>query len=182
MNKPLKKYSEKLKDPRWQKKRLEVMERDKFRCLSCGDEKSTLAVHHLYYVSGRNPWQYPMWSLQTLCEGCHDMEHFREEDYEEDADPRHEWEEVIRFFGVQSPRDFRDYWDVAVQVGMLRAAIWKQNDLSLGYESPHSPMISTDRLAMWLEKEARGYRSLIEAWTDANSKNQNESDVYQPVD
>jgi 5-methylcytosine-specific restriction endonuclease McrA len=30
-------YSELLKSPKWQKKRLEIMSRDKFTCKKCGD-------------------------------------------------------------------------------------------------------------------------------------------------
>lgn len=63
------KYSDKLRDPRWQKKRLEVMERDSFTCLACGDSKSTLNVHHKEYHG--DPWNAPMGSLETLCESCH---------------------------------------------------------------------------------------------------------------
>lgn len=43
-------YSEKLKDPRWQKKRLEVMESNEFCCEMCGDNESTLHVHHKEYL------------------------------------------------------------------------------------------------------------------------------------
>ena len=31
-------YSEQLKSPKWQKKRLEIMQRDKFTCQLCGDK------------------------------------------------------------------------------------------------------------------------------------------------
>lgn len=65
-------YAEQLKDPRWQKKRLEVLEHHEFMCMECGDTKSTLHVHHRYYVSGRLAWEYPDFCYQTLCEGCHD--------------------------------------------------------------------------------------------------------------
>lgn len=68
-------YSEKLKDPQWQKKRLEIMSRDGFRCCYCGNDKSTISVHHEYYVSNRDPWQYPNWSLKSLCESCHGRVH-----------------------------------------------------------------------------------------------------------
>ena len=64
-------YSEQLTDPRWQKMRLEVMERDGFACLACGDADSTLHVHHCYYVSGRHPWEYPKGSLLTFGKDCH---------------------------------------------------------------------------------------------------------------
>ena len=65
-------YSEKLKDPRWQKKRLEVLQRDNFTCLACGSAEKTLHVHHCYYVGKRNPWEYDSDSLLTFCENCHD--------------------------------------------------------------------------------------------------------------
>lgn len=68
-------YWEKLKDPRWQKKRLEIMSRDEFCCQSCGDSENPLSVHHRYYVSGREPWEYPGFALRTLCESCHSSTH-----------------------------------------------------------------------------------------------------------
>ena len=67
-------YSEKLRDPRWQKKRLRVLERDEWTCQGCGDSESTLHVHHRYYTKGAEPWEYPDGSLQTLCEDCHQTE------------------------------------------------------------------------------------------------------------
>lgn len=69
------KYSEKLKDPRWQKKRLKIFERDEFHCQQCGDGESTICVHHLRYVSGLEPWDYPDCLLLTLCEDCHSAEY-----------------------------------------------------------------------------------------------------------
>lgn len=68
-------YSEKLKDPRWQRKRLEVMERDEFCCQICMDSGSTLHVHHKRYVKGRNPWEYEIHDLATVCENCHESAH-----------------------------------------------------------------------------------------------------------
>lgn len=65
-------YSEKLKDPRWQKKRLEILDRDKFTCRSCHDTTKTLHVHHLDYEKGLDPWDYPNRYLITLCEQCHE--------------------------------------------------------------------------------------------------------------
>lgn len=67
------KYYEALKDPRWQKKRLEIMQRDGFRCTKCADTFETLSVHHLYYISGRDPWAYPDFCYSTLCETCHGL-------------------------------------------------------------------------------------------------------------
>lgn len=62
-------YSEKLKDPRWQKKRLEVMSRDEFKCRLCWDDKTTLHVHHTKYNG--EPWEADSDCLVTLCEHCH---------------------------------------------------------------------------------------------------------------
>lgn len=68
-------YTEKFKDPRWQKKRLEILERDGWACKSCGNDKSTLHVHHKWYIGGNDPWDYPDNCLATLCEECHETEH-----------------------------------------------------------------------------------------------------------
>jgi hypothetical protein len=66
-------YSLKLKDPKWQKKRLEVLERDKWTCQKCDDKESTLHVHHIKYSTG-NPWEIDNKFLITLCEECHSCE------------------------------------------------------------------------------------------------------------
>jgi len=70
-------YKEKLLDPRWQKKRLEVLSRDSFTCLRCGDDKSTLHVHHNSYKG--NPWDVKLEELETICASCHAKEHQKEE-------------------------------------------------------------------------------------------------------
>ena len=69
------KYSEKLKDPRWQKLRLTVMNRDGFRCQVCLDDTLPLNVHHLSYKPKVDPWDYDQRDLITLCEYCHKQEH-----------------------------------------------------------------------------------------------------------
>lgn len=68
-------YSEKLKDPRWQKKRLEILSRDGFMCKKCCNDKLTLNVHHRYYNNGFEPWEYPDECYVTLCNDCHEFEH-----------------------------------------------------------------------------------------------------------
>lgn len=65
-------YTEKLRHPKWQKKRLEVLQRDEFTCRMCGSEEKTLHVHHISYNG--NPWETPIENLITLCEGCHEIE------------------------------------------------------------------------------------------------------------
>lgn len=66
-------YSEKLRDPKWQKMRLQIMERDKFTCCHCQDTEKTLNVHHLTYTKGAAPWEYEQSNLITLCEDCHEL-------------------------------------------------------------------------------------------------------------
>lgn len=82
-------YQAQLRDPRWQKRRLEIMERDGFRCLRCGDERTTLNVHHLFYEKDVMAWEYPEWSLITLCE----PHHAEEEKFKTQAD----WNLVAAF-------------------------------------------------------------------------------------
>jgi len=67
-------YRDKLLDPRWQKVRLKVFERDEWACKSCGASTSTLHVHHKDYIQGREPWDYPLENFLTLCERCHGRE------------------------------------------------------------------------------------------------------------
>lgn len=64
-------YGEKLKDPRWQRKRLKILERDLFTCLLCSDKDTTLHIHHKEYLPGRHPWQYEDDNFMTLCKHCH---------------------------------------------------------------------------------------------------------------
>ena len=65
-------YSELLRHPNWQRKRLEVLSRQNFTCQSCGESDQTLHVHHTYYEKGKSPWEYPDESLKVVCEPCHE--------------------------------------------------------------------------------------------------------------
>ena len=76
-------YSKKLLDPRWQRKRTEILQRDNFTCVNCGNDKETLHVHHLKYY--KNPWDVSNDFLETLCESCHRNEHFKDEKVIEDV-------------------------------------------------------------------------------------------------
>jgi hypothetical protein len=67
-------YSKSLRDPRWQKIRLEVLQRDDFTCRACFNNEETLHVHHCFYTRDARPWDYPLGSLVTLCASCHETE------------------------------------------------------------------------------------------------------------
>lgn len=70
----MKTYSEKLQSPAWQKKRLEILNRDEFECKGCGDNKTQLHVHHLEYTSN-DPAKEDNDNLITLCSKCHKAIH-----------------------------------------------------------------------------------------------------------
>ena len=70
-------YQEKLKSPHWQRKRLEILQRDKFSCTLCGDTETQLHIHHEKY-SGE-PWDIPSEHLKTVCGDCHSICHELEE-------------------------------------------------------------------------------------------------------
>ena len=64
-------YQEKLRHPKWQEKRLRIMDRANFTCEWCGSKDKPLHVHHGYYERGREPWDYPDDTLYCICEDCH---------------------------------------------------------------------------------------------------------------
>lgn len=73
-NKETTQYQQFLKDGRWQRRRLEIMERDGFKCCDCGTTDD-LHVHHIQYISGLYPWEYDDEDLITLCAKCHKKRH-----------------------------------------------------------------------------------------------------------
>jgi len=70
-------YSDLLKHPKWQRRRLEILATRGFACDECCDEDTTLHVHHDFYVRGWMPWEYPDEALWCLCEHCHRAKHER---------------------------------------------------------------------------------------------------------
>lgn len=74
-------YWELLKDPRWQKKRLEVLNDANWTCEKCKSADKTLHVHHKLYEKGLKPWEYENELLQCLCETCHTMEEYHKGEF-----------------------------------------------------------------------------------------------------
>ena len=71
-----KNFLAKYKDVRWQKLRLQILERDQWKCVICGCEDSHLNVHHpVYHPNADGPWDYEIEHLITLCDECHEYEH-----------------------------------------------------------------------------------------------------------
>lgn len=71
----MKDYKEQFKSPKWQKKRLEVLNLRGFKCEACEDEEKQLHVHHRFYIKGRQVHEYDNDVLQVLCEDCHKKVH-----------------------------------------------------------------------------------------------------------
>jgi 5-methylcytosine-specific restriction endonuclease McrA len=111
-------YASERKDPRWQRKRLEIMQRDGFACSNCRSAKNTLHVHHRYYVKNRPCWAYPDFALVALCDGCHAIEHDESSRGED-----HEWEQICGMVLEKYISGNRwDCWEFAHQVrAMLHA-------------------------------------------------------------
>lgn len=76
-------YADDLRHPKWQRKRLEVMQAADWRCSSCSSEDRTLHVHHRRYVKGRKPWEYDNTDLISLCEECHTLFHQVDDRYKD---------------------------------------------------------------------------------------------------
>jgi hypothetical protein len=69
-------YKEDLEHPKWQKKRLQILERDGWRCVACGANDIQLHAHHTVYTKGAKPWEYDDDILVTLCKHCHHNAHW----------------------------------------------------------------------------------------------------------
>jgi hypothetical protein len=67
-------YKELLQHPKWQLKRLKIIERDNATCRECSSDSKMLHVHHLKYLNGHKPWEYEDDYLITLCKDCHELE------------------------------------------------------------------------------------------------------------
>lgn len=65
-------YFEKLKDPLWKATRRRILESLDFTCQHCGVKSKSIHVHHTYYSSRSDPWDYEDASLMALCKKCHE--------------------------------------------------------------------------------------------------------------
>lgn len=66
-------YQKKLLDPRWQKKRLQILDAAKWTCEWCRNKRETFHVHHGYYRKGADPWDYSDEYFHVLCHSCHEI-------------------------------------------------------------------------------------------------------------
>jgi hypothetical protein len=73
-------YAQQIKHPLWQKKRLEVLEANGYKCVKCEAEDEQLHVHHPFYKRGAMIWEYEKEELKCLCFQCHKEEHAIDEE------------------------------------------------------------------------------------------------------
>jgi len=108
-------YQQKLLDPRWQKRRLQILERDEWHCQNCHDNTSTLHVHHRWYESGLEPWEYNDNALCTLCEFCHKEESILQKEL-----PKELFEHFMRcgFLPSDLNRIFERGYDISIPYPM----------------------------------------------------------------
>lgn len=112
-------YSEKLKHPLWQRKRLEILQRDEFMCQKCYDSETTLHVHHRRYIKGREPWDYEDDNFITLCAPCHEE--------------MGETDERIKQIVAEYPIEFIDDLVRLLEVGTYSCTTtWHINILAIG--------------------------------------------------
>lgn len=122
-------YRELLKDPRWQRRRLEIFSLRDFKCEVCGEREKTLAVHHTCYLKDdltgawKMPWEYDDCFLRLLCEECHKQA-----------------QETMKafkvFLGILSKEELEEVW-VAIEPIVRRA------EVRLGWEieESHDPEV-----------------------------------------
>lgn len=131
-------YSEKLKDPQWQKKRLQILERDGFKCRMCSSSVKTLHVHHFAYSDMGYPWMVPDNCLITFCEDCHKDE----ESYKRQTDYH-----VIRGLGFMGHSNY----EMDRLGNLLNSMAWNEeitpNELYMMLLEKHDPKYHADLLA-----------------------------------
>jgi len=102
-------WYEQLRDPRWQKKRLHILEQHKFQCVDCGSTLKTLHVHHLIYKKKKAPWEYEDCELTVLCEDCHKKCH-------KNIDQLNQAIDLMKVYSVGS--------EIDLTLGFVKGLLW----------------------------------------------------------
>lgn len=142
-------YQQKLLDPRWQKKRLEILQRDNWTCQACEDRESTLHVHHRYYEKGRDPWDYPNEALVTVCADCHDIDRLDRPEHERrlmQALQRHLWWYEVEWLAMV----FEDMPTDVARALAAGAVRWDE----------------AGRAEQWLREQREKFAAWLKAWDE----------------
>lgn len=133
-------YGEKLKDPRWQRLRLEVFQRDDFTCVRCKRSSISLHIHHKKYFQNAEPWEYDPAFLETLCEDCHRITH------QQIAEPKYKAEIDAM---IENDQSFITAADTQIKILM--------NSLSKGVPSDVEDEILKN--IMYLQQKIKAYKA-----------------------
>jgi 5-methylcytosine-specific restriction endonuclease McrA len=68
-------YYKALRSRKWSNVRKIILKRDGWKCTACGSKKQLCVHHTFYYEKYTEPYDYPLSSLITLCEECHNNFH-----------------------------------------------------------------------------------------------------------
>lgn len=64
-------YADKLRDPRWENRRMWFVRKHGAWCRSCKRKGIEFQVHHKVYRKGVEPWDHTDDEMILLCRGCH---------------------------------------------------------------------------------------------------------------
>jgi hypothetical protein len=107
------------------------MEASGFICSVCESAEKTLNVHHLYYISGREPWEYEDEELVCLCEECHKWLHKKEAYFKQALN---EYKRSSVRYGNFDDLDFvAGYLEGAAQAGPYRFEFGGNRDWLRGF-------------------------------------------------
>jgi 5-methylcytosine-specific restriction protein A len=88
-------YSQRvIRTKRWKVLRLEILERDGYRCTSCGCG-GRLEVDHIKPVRTHPELSYDPGNLQALCPGCHTRKTRIECGHPPPREDRQEWRQAV---------------------------------------------------------------------------------------
>jgi len=113
-------YLELLDDPRWKKRAAEIREKQNWRCRGC-HTYDKLYVHHMRYIAGLAPWEYPDEYLVALCFECHKAAH--QGRYLEVLEGGGEWGGGHQEEGKLPPRD-----EVFLKILKKFSSRWRKNE------------------------------------------------------
>src|SRR5688572_22440051 len=139
-------YSDLLKDPRWQKKRLTILNRDEWLCTMCGNGQITLHVHHKKYIRGLKPWEYEDHYLTTLCVECHKI---ASEGMNEAVQSIGD---AVRFAGFM-PGSIREMAEAFESIELLHGEFYVASAISFWLSSPELQKEMVDRYYIHLYQE-----------------------------
>lgn len=121
-------YAEKLKDSRWWNRKREILDLAENCCADCGEKfpDHEIDVHHLIYLRGREPWDYPDELLMPLCRDCHFQRQVSQEELQIEVAriSRHlNWcqiYEITKALRLQSGGSYRPICDVISSFDLVR--------------------------------------------------------------